>query len=57
LKYAVADQLAPVLKQALSDAPLSITADAQTNALLVRGPAERLVVVETLLQQLDVGRP
>jgi type II secretory pathway component GspD/PulD (secretin) len=57
LKYAVADQLALVLKHALSDAPLSITSDAQTNSLLVRGPTERIVVVETLLQQLDVGRP
>jgi len=57
LKYAVAEQLAGVLKQALAGAPLSITADPQINALLVRGPTERLAVVETLLQQLDVGRP
>ena len=57
LKYAVAEQLAGVLKQALAGAPLSITADPQVNALLVRGPTERLAVVETLLQQLDVGRP
>jgi type II secretory pathway component GspD/PulD (secretin) len=56
LKYASADQLAPVLQQVFIGSPLTIAADARANALLVRGPTERLNALSGLLPELDTDR-
>ena len=51
------EQLAAVLQQVFAGSPMSITADARANAVLVRGPTERLTVISGLLNELDsVGR-
>jgi len=53
LRYASAEQLAAVLNQVFAGAPVVITADPRSNAILVRGPTERLTVVSGLLNELD----
>lgn len=63
LKVADAVQLAPVISSATrmpggrrGRSSLSVTADPQTNSLVVVGPASEIQTVETLIEQLDRKR-
>ena len=53
LQYANAGMLAETLKQLFREDDLSIVPDARTNSLIVRGPSERLRVVDALALRLD----